>query len=73
MMEMVEERLAEMKELGTTIAVVEAAVLTRAGWDKRCHEIWSVIVPPNEVRKFYLFRKLCFYTMLLYLQMQETP
>lgn len=48
MMEMVEERLSAMRDAGVAVAVVEAAVLTMAGWDKRCHEVWAVIIPPNE-------------------------
>ncbi|KAH8364175.1 hypothetical protein KR084_003452 [Drosophila pseudotakahashii] len=30
------------------VVVLEAAVLLRAGWEINCHEVWSMIVPPEE-------------------------
>ncbi|XP_055910640.1 bifunctional coenzyme A synthase [Eupeodes corollae] len=33
---------------GTKIVVVEAAILLKAGWDTECHEVWSMIVSPEE-------------------------
>ncbi|XP_075160091.1 bifunctional Phosphopantetheine adenylyltransferase - Dephospho-CoA kinase [Haematobia irritans] len=30
------------------VVVLEAAVLIKAGWDKEVHEVWSMIVPPEE-------------------------
>jgi len=30
------------------VVVLEAAVLLRAGWETNCHEVWSMIVPPEE-------------------------
>ncbi|XP_016932091.4 bifunctional coenzyme A synthase [Drosophila suzukii] len=30
------------------VVVLEAAVLLRAGWESNCHEVWSMIVPPEE-------------------------
>ncbi|KAG5680657.1 hypothetical protein PVAND_010151 [Polypedilum vanderplanki] len=29
------------------IVILEAAVLIQAGWEKECHEIWSMIIPPE--------------------------
>lgn len=31
------------------IIVLEAAILLRAGWQKECHEVWSCIIPVEEV------------------------
>ncbi|BFF99432.1 bifunctional coenzyme A synthase [Drosophila madeirensis] len=33
------------------VVVLEAAVLLRAGWESNCHEVWSMIVPPEEAVK----------------------
>ncbi|KAH8339193.1 hypothetical protein KR074_006668, partial [Drosophila pseudoananassae] len=30
------------------VVVLEAAILLRAGWETNCHEVWSMIVPPDE-------------------------
>ncbi|KAH8379239.1 hypothetical protein KR009_003827, partial [Drosophila setifemur] len=30
------------------VVVLEAAILLRAGWETNCHEVWSMIVPPEE-------------------------
>lgn len=30
------------------VLVLEAAVLLKAGWDKEVHEVWSMIIPPEE-------------------------
>ncbi|XP_052845475.1 LOW QUALITY PROTEIN: bifunctional coenzyme A synthase [Drosophila gunungcola] len=30
------------------VVVLEAAILLRAGWESNCHEIWSMIVTPEE-------------------------
>ncbi|KAH8242439.1 hypothetical protein KR032_006522, partial [Drosophila birchii] len=30
------------------VVVLEAAILLRAGWEANCHEVWSMIVPPEE-------------------------
>lgn len=32
------------------IIVMEAAVLIQAKWQNICHEIWTCIIPQNEVR-----------------------
>ncbi|KAH8365592.1 hypothetical protein KR093_002424, partial [Drosophila rubida] len=33
------------------VVVLEAAVLLKAGWETNCHEVWSMIVPPEEAVK----------------------
>jgi len=33
------------------VVVLEAAVLLKAGWESNCHEVWSMIVPPEEAVK----------------------
>jgi hypothetical protein len=34
--------------------VLDAAVLLEAGWDEMCHEVWTTIVPQDEVRNVFL-------------------
>ncbi|KAL7732035.1 hypothetical protein ACLKA6_015798 [Drosophila palustris] len=51
----VNHRLANLRS-GTAgpmpkIVVLEAAVLLKAGWETNCHEVWSMIVPPEEAIK----------------------
>lgn len=36
-------------EAGYQIVVMEAAILIQAGWDQHVHEIWTCIIPPEEV------------------------
>lgn len=38
-----------LHEAGKKIIVVEAALLLEANWDESCHEVWVVIIPPEEV------------------------
>lgn len=45
-----EERIKGLGEQGEEFAVLEAAVLLEAGWDKMCDEIWVVQVPPAIAR-----------------------
>lgn len=33
---------------GTKIIVIEAAILLKAGWENECHEVWSMLVSPEE-------------------------
>lgn len=33
------------------VVVLEAAVLLKAGWERQCHEVWSMIVTPQEAIK----------------------
>jgi phosphopantetheine adenylyltransferase / dephospho-CoA kinase len=49
MLEIVSNKIEEFRKNGIKIVVLEAAVLARAGWHKKCHEVWSVIVPKSEV------------------------
>lgn len=34
-----------------TVVVIEAALLIQANWIGNCHEVWSCIIPPNEVKE----------------------
>lgn len=33
---------------GFRVVVIEAAILLQAGWEKDCHEIWTMIIPREE-------------------------
>ena len=37
------------------MCVLDAAVLLRADWDRRCHEVWASIIPPQEVGASWIF------------------
>lgn len=39
------------KEKPFDVAVLEAAVLLKAGWEIECHEVWSMIISPQEAVK----------------------
>lgn len=41
------QALVDQKEC-PNVVVLEAAVLLKAGWDKEVHEVWSMIIPPEE-------------------------
>lgn len=41
---------------GFRIVVIEAAILLQAGWEKDCHEIWSMIIPREEAIKRIIAR-----------------
>lgn len=43
------KQINELHEQGCEIIVMEAAVLIRAGWQPVCHEIWTCIIPKEEV------------------------
>lgn len=50
----VNRRLDKLRASGAQmpkIVVLEAAILLRAGWESNCHEVWSMIVPPEEAVK----------------------
>lgn len=52
----VNKRLTKLRkgtDAGQTpkVVVLEAAVLLKAGWESNCHEVWSMIVPPEEAIK----------------------
>lgn len=49
MYNMMKERLAQFKEQGLQVAVVDAAVLIEAGWDKLADEVWVVTAPAEAV------------------------
>lgn len=34
---------------GHRVVVMEAAVMVRAGWHTSTHQLWAVIIPPEEV------------------------
>lgn len=36
------------------IVVLEAAALVKANWKKKVHEVWSAIIPQEEVRNFII-------------------
>ena len=46
---MVEQRKAELKAGGQSVAVVEAAVLFEAGWDSLVDEVWTTYAPVDTV------------------------
>ncbi|KAH8302841.1 hypothetical protein KR044_011075, partial [Drosophila immigrans] len=49
----VNKRLASLRVAAQVpqVVVLEAAVLLKAGWESNCHEVWSMIVPPEEAVK----------------------
>ncbi|XP_034102912.1 bifunctional coenzyme A synthase [Drosophila albomicans] len=49
----VNKRLADLRasEQVPQVVVLEAAVLLKAGWESNCHEVWSMIVRPEEAVK----------------------
>lgn len=34
---------------GKAVCVLDAAMLLEAGWSEMVHEVWTVIIPENEV------------------------
>ncbi len=47
--ERIEARLAELSAGGTSVAVVDAALLYQAGWDDLTDEVWVLTAPPERV------------------------
>lgn len=45
------ERLAKIREEGTAVVVLEAAVLIEADWISITDQVWVVVVPPEIARK----------------------
>lgn len=43
--------LARLKEAGTAVAVLEAAVMIEAGWQDMVDEVWVVTAPPEAARE----------------------
>ncbi|XP_059613305.1 bifunctional coenzyme A synthase [Phlebotomus argentipes] len=48
----VKEKVSEIRQSGKhQVVVIEAAVLIKAGWQREVHEVWSLIIPPEEAEK----------------------
>ncbi|KAM3965113.1 bifunctional Phosphopantetheine adenylyltransferase - Dephospho-CoA kinase [Aphomia sociella] len=45
------KRVRALGEEGYRVVVMEAAVMVRAKWYNYCHQLWSVIIPPDEAIK----------------------
>lgn len=43
-------QINNLHEKGVDVIVLEAAVLIQANWQNYCHEIWTCIIPEQEVR-----------------------
>lgn len=43
----VRDRLAELRETGLAVAVIEAAILFEAGWEVLADEVWVTVVDPE--------------------------
>jgi len=48
----VEKKIDILFSKSYQIIVIEAAVLIQAKWQNICHEIWSCIIPENEVHPY---------------------
>ncbi|XP_013145344.1 PREDICTED: bifunctional coenzyme A synthase isoform X2 [Papilio polytes] len=46
-----QRRIRALGQAGYEVVVMEAAVMVRAKWYHYCHQLWAVIVPPNEAIK----------------------
>ncbi|OWR51712.1 bifunctional coenzyme A synthase like protein [Danaus plexippus plexippus] len=46
-----QKRIKALGEAGSSVVVMEAAVMVQAGWYKYCHQLWTVIIPPEEAVK----------------------
>ncbi|KAH3885373.1 bifunctional coenzyme A synthase-like [Dreissena polymorpha] len=46
---LVGEQIQQYKQEGTEVVVLDAAILLEASWDHMCHEVWTTIVPRDEV------------------------
>ena len=44
------KQISNLYEQGINVIVLEAAVLIQANWQSYCHEIWTCIIPEEEVR-----------------------
>lgn len=49
---------------GYNIIVMEAAVLIQAKWQNVCHEIWTCIIPQNEVSPCFSDKFVYLYLMI---------
>ncbi|KAL4716682.1 hypothetical protein ACJJTC_004801 [Scirpophaga incertulas] len=46
-----QRQISELGKKGHKVVVMEAAVMVRAKWYMYCHQLWSVIIPPEEAVK----------------------
>ncbi|XP_009954845.1 PREDICTED: bifunctional coenzyme A synthase, partial [Leptosomus discolor] len=49
MARMVKEQIGEADAQGKAVCVLDAAVLLEAGWQDMVHEVWTAIIPQEEV------------------------
>ena len=49
MAKIVKEKIESLKESGSSVVVLEAAVLLEAGWDTLVNEVWTVTAPVDAV------------------------
>ena len=49
MAKIVKEKIESLKESGSSVVVLEAAVLLEAGWDTLVDEVWTVTAPVDAV------------------------
>ena len=52
-LEEAKKQINSLYERGINIIVMEAAVLIQANWQPYCHEIWTCIIPEEEVSDKY--------------------
>jgi len=41
---------------GHSVVVLDAAILLEAGWDDIVHEVWTTVIPLDEVRRGCCFQ-----------------
>ncbi|XP_061716278.1 bifunctional coenzyme A synthase isoform X2 [Cydia pomonella] len=46
-----QRRVQALGQEGYRVVVMEAAVMVRAKWYNQCHQLWAVIIPPEEAIK----------------------
>ncbi|XP_063383809.1 bifunctional coenzyme A synthase isoform X1 [Cydia fagiglandana] len=46
-----QRRVRALGQEGYRVVVIEAAVMVRAKWYTQCHQLWAVIIPPEEAIK----------------------
>ncbi len=42
-------RIKHAHTVGSKVCIIDAAVMVKAGWHSRVHEIWVAIAPQNDV------------------------
>lgn len=45
----VEREIEHAQSVGCKVCIIDAAVLLKAGWHSRVHEVWVAIAPETEV------------------------